>query len=44
MKLIKYGLYLLNWKLTHYGWKYRGMRPACYAEWLDNEYLEEKER
>lgn len=40
MKL-KYILYCIVWKFTHFGKLYKGMEPACYNEWLFNEYMTE---
>ena len=38
MKKIKYLLYVAKYYIQHE----RGMTPACYNEWLDNEYLEKE--
>lgn len=42
MKRLLFILYLLQWHLTHFGRKYKGMEPSCFEEWLDNEYTEER--
>lgn len=35
--------YLRNWAEEHADSAYAGASPACYDEWLDNEYAEEEE-
>lgn len=35
MKKIKYIIYFIRFKLEHE----KGMRPVCFGEWLNNEYL-----
>ena len=37
MKKLLYLGYLIKWYITHFN---QGMEPACYNEWLDNEYAE----
>lgn len=41
MKILKYFLYRICWRWNHRGKAFKGMRPICYDEWLNNEYLEE---
>lgn len=38
MLKIKYLIYLIDWKIYHFGKAYKGMCPASYNEWLDNDY------
>ena len=38
MKKIKYLIYVITYYLQHE----KGMTPACYDEWLNNEYSEQK--
>ena len=33
-----YNRYKKYWIKTHSGDEYKGMEPACFEEWLDNEY------
>jgi len=35
MKKLPYLKYLIEWHIEHFN---QGMKPACYNEWLDNEY------
>ena len=37
MKKLLYLGYLIKWHIEHFN---EGMKPACYSEWLDNEYAE----
>lgn len=39
---ILYLFYLVEWKFTHAGKGCKGMTPAYYNEWFDNEYRENK--
>lgn len=38
----KYIEYLHKWADSHSGAGFAGMSPACYDEWLDNEYADEE--
>ena len=40
MKIVLYWVYLLQWYVTHSNPAFKGCEPACYNEWLDNEYQE----
>lgn len=35
---VLYNKYKKQWKKEHAAPEYQGMAPACYQEWLDNEY------
>lgn len=38
MNRFKYILYIVRWKWDHRGKEFRGMAPACYSEWFNNEH------
>lgn len=39
----RYIAYLKDWADDHADPAYAGMTPACFDEWLENEYAEEEE-
>ena len=39
----RYINYLINWAIEHNDEVFKGCSPACFDEWLDNEYKEDEE-
>ena len=39
----RYLNYLMRWIADHYDEAFKGCSPACFDEWLDNEYEEDEE-